>query len=146
MIRLFGALQAIELPPLGIQLEQDKIGWTFERDHHAASVLSPMSGKVMAVNHKVLEHPQIPHEDPYHQGWLMILDPLYPKRNLRGLYYGKESIHWIEKENQKLLSLMGLEYESLAATGGEPVGDVFAQFPEIGWDHLVHTFLRTEEK
>jgi glycine cleavage system H lipoate-binding protein len=146
MVRLFGALQTIGLPPLGMQLEQDEIGCSLERDHHTASVLSPVSGKVLAVNHKVLEHPQIPHEDPYHQGWLMILDPKYPKKNLRRLYFGKESVQWIETENQELLSLMGPEYESLAATGGEPIGDVFGQFPEIGWDHLVHTFLKTQER
>jgi len=42
------------------------------------------------------------------------------------------------------LGLLGPEYEKLAATGGEPVGDVYANFPQVGWNRLVRTFLRTE--
>jgi hypothetical protein len=39
--------------------------------------------------------------------------------------------------------MMGPEYEKLAATGAEPIGDVFGNIPEIGWDRLVETFLHT---
>jgi hypothetical protein len=41
---------------------------------------------------------------------------------------------------------MGPEYEQLAATGGEPIDDVVGHFPEIGWDLLAQTFLRTEKQ
>jgi len=51
----------------------------------------------------------------------------------------------MEKETQKLMSLMGPEYERLAATGGGVVNDVIGNHPELGWDRLVQTFLRTEE-
>jgi hypothetical protein len=43
------------------------------------------------------------------------------------------------------LNLMGPEYEELAATGGQPIGDVFGNFPELGWELLAKTFLRTEK-
>jgi hypothetical protein len=33
----------------------------------------------------------------------------------------------------------------LAATGGEPIDDVFGNFPEINWDRLVRTFLRAKK-
>ena len=67
-----------------------------------------------------------------------------PKKNLKGLYYGKESIHWMDQESQNLLKLLGPEYEQLAATGGEPVSDVYGNFPELGWERLAKTFLKTE--
>ena len=47
-------------------------------------------------------------------------------------------------EGQKLLTLMGPEYENLAATGGKLVGDVFGTFPQIGWGVLTKEFLHTE--
>jgi len=68
-----------------------------------------------------------------------------PKKNLKGLYYGNEGIQWMEQESQKLLNLMGPEYEQLAATGGQPISDVFGNFPELGWELLAKTFLRTEK-
>ena len=43
------------------------------------------------------------------------------------------------------MSLMGPEYERLAATGGEAMDDLYGHYPEIGWNRLVGTFLRTEE-
>lgn len=144
LVRLFGAIQSITLPSLGAKLKQDDIGWTFERDKQSASVLSPITGTVLAVNHKCREHPEIAHEDPYGAGWLCILEPDYPKRNLRRLYYGSETVRWIDTETQTLLALLGPEYEKLAATGGEPVRDIYANFPEVGWSRLVKTFLRTE--
>lgn len=145
MVKLFGALQSLELPPLGATLKKDEVCITFRRDEYKAASLSPVTGTVLAVNQKVREHPEISHEDPFHEGWLYILEPDMPKRHLKGLYYGKESIQWMEQESQKLLNLMGPEYEKLAATGGRPIKDVFGSFPEIGWDRLVRTFLRTEK-
>jgi len=145
LVRLFGALQFLALPPLGTTLQKDQVGLTFGRDNHKAAALSPVTGTVLALNHKAREHPEIIHEDPYHEGWLYILEPDMPKRNLKGLYYGKESIHWMEQEGQKLLNLMGPEYEQLAPTGGQPISDVYGNFPEIGWGLLAKTFLRTEK-
>jgi len=104
-----------------------------------------VTGTVLAVNRKAEEHPEITHEDPYHEGWLFMIEPHTPKKDLKGLYFGKESFKWMEQEGQKLMGLMGPEYERLAATGGEPIGDVFGNFPKIGWEKLVNTFLRTEK-
>ena len=144
LVKRFGAIQSLALPPLGEELEQNEVGWTFGRNSHRAGVLAPVTGTVLAVNHKAQEHPEITHEDPYHEGWLFILEPDMPKKNLRGLYFGEESFKWMELEGQKLLELMGPEYEDLAATGGEPVADVYGNFPDIGWRVLIKKFLHTD--
>ena len=94
------SIQSLILPPLGEILEQNQVGWTFGRDKHKAGVLAPVTGVVLAVNHKTQEHPEITHEDPYHAGWLFILEPDMPKKSLRGLYFGEESIKWMEMEGQ----------------------------------------------
>ncbi|MBT8352571.1 MAG: glycine cleavage system protein H [Deltaproteobacteria bacterium] len=146
LVRIFGTARSVNLPPLGETVKQNKVGFTFSRNGHEAAVLSPITGSVLALNQKALEHPEITHEDPYHEGWLFIAQPKMPKRNLKGLYYGKESSRWMETEVEKLLGLMGSEYEELAATGAKPIGDVFGNFPEIGWKTLIHHFLRTEKR
>ena len=48
------------------------------------------------------------------------------------------------QEVQKLMGMLGQEYEKLAATGGEPIGDVYGNFPELDWDVLVKQFLGTK--
>lgn len=148
LVRVFGAAQALNLPPLGASVKQNQVGWTFSREHEQdlkAAVLSPVTGTVLATNHRALEHPEITNEDPYQEGWLFIIEPQLPKKDLKGLYFGDEGFRWMERETQKLMSLMGPEYERLAATGGGVVNDVIGNHPELGWDRLVQTFLRTEE-
>ena len=50
----------------------------------------------------------------------------------------------MEQESQKLMGIMGPEYEQLASTGGEVINDLYGNFKDLGWDRLVRTFLRTE--
>ncbi len=144
-LRLFGLPESIELPPLGENLRQNEVGWAFARGAQRAAVLSPAGGTVLAVNHTARNHPDVVHLDPYHQGWLMMLEPTFPKRDLKGLYYGNESDRWLESEVQALLQMIGSEYGQIATTGAEPVSDVFGTLPGMDWDVLARTFLRTEK-
>lgn len=146
MVKLFGTPSKISIPPIGTTLKKDHAELTFSRANKKATAVSPVTGAVLAVNSKAQEHPEIIHEDPYHEGWLCVLDPDMPKRNHKGLLFGKESLKWTDRESQRLLRLIGPEYQDLAATGGEPVEDVYRSFPEIGWELLVNEFLRTEKQ
>lgn len=141
--RLFGAQQSLQLPPLGARLRQNEVGFTFQRDGRQAAVLAPVTGTVLAVNQGARQHPQIAHADPYMTGWLCVLEPEMPKKNLRGLYYGVDSRRWMEKEGERLLGLMGEEYQALAATGGRVVGDIYGEVGGLDWDELAQEFLRT---
>ena len=144
MVKLFGESQFLGLPPIGTTLEKNQIGLFFGRDDNKAGALSPVTGTVLKLNQKVHDNPGISHEDPYHKGWLCVLEPDMPKKSLKGLYYGKESMQWIEQEARKLMNLMGPEYEQLAATGAQPIDDILENFPELGWDRLVKTFLKNK--
>ena len=141
MVRLCGAPIRIELPPLGEELLQGQVGHGHRTQRQPkAAVLSPISGSVLAVNHNARSHPEITHVDPYHEGWLLVIEPASPKKNLKALFYGALSRQWIEHESKRLLSLIGPQYEDLAATGGRAIADVYGQFPHIGWDRLVEAF------
>ncbi|MEE4240926.1 MAG: glycine cleavage system protein H [Desulfopila sp.] len=146
MVKLFGSPSDITLPALGAKLKKDHIGFTFSRSGNKATVCSPITGTVLAINNNVKEHPEIVHDDPYNEGWLCIVEPKMPKLNLKGLYYGKDSLEWTDKESQRLLQLIGPDYQNMAAAGGEPVDDIYASFPDIGWDRLVKTFLGSTKK
>jgi glycine cleavage system H lipoate-binding protein len=143
LVKLFGTPSKISIPFIGTVLKKDHAGVTFSRSDKKAAALSPVTGVVLAVNTKAQEQPEIVHEDPYHEGWLCVLEPDMPRRNHKGLFYGKESLAWTDRESQRLLHLIGPEYKDLAATGGEPLDDVYRSFPEIGWESLVKEFLRT---
>jgi len=117
MVKLFGSPSNISLPPLGTNLKKNQAGLIFSRSDKKAEVLSPVTGTVLAINIRVQEHPEIVHEDPYNEGWLCIVEPKMPKLNLKGLFYGKDSLEWTDRESQRLLRLIGPEYQNLAAAG-----------------------------
>jgi glycine cleavage system H lipoate-binding protein len=144
-VKLFGAISELNLPPLGASLKQDEVGWTFGRNGNHAAMLSPVTGTLLSTNYRALEHPEITNYDPYQSGWLFILEPDMPKRNLRKLYSDKECFDWIEEESRKLMKVIGPQYERLAATGGEVINDLYGNLPGLEWDRLVHAFLHTEK-
>jgi glycine cleavage system H lipoate-binding protein len=144
--KVFGAAASLKLPPVGIRLKQGEAGWVFVRNGHEAAVRSPISGRVVAVNHDVLKDPGLCHDDPYNRGWLFCVEPSLLKLELDGLYYGREAMDWIEMENREVMRLLGPEYEQLSATGAEPVDDLFGHMPGLDWDRLVTSILRTEER
>jgi glycine cleavage system H lipoate-binding protein len=143
-VSLFGASQSLKLPPLGATVTQNQIGWSFQREAKQAAVLAPVSGTVLAVNTVAQEHPEIIHEDPYHAGWLFMVEPDWPQKTLKKLYFGDQSRQWMEFEAQQLLTMMGPKYAGLSAIGGQPVRDVVGTIPSLGWNDLVKRFLHTE--
>ena len=46
LVKLFGAMNSIALPPLGATLKKDQVGLTFGRDDQKAAALSPVTGTV----------------------------------------------------------------------------------------------------
>ncbi|MBN2126060.1 MAG: glycine cleavage system protein H [Deltaproteobacteria bacterium] len=144
--RVFGPADRIEIPPVGTTLRQGEVGWLLSRQGQEAPMQMPVSGTVIAVNDEVKKDPRIAHAEPYQEGWLFVLDPARLKPDLKGLYFGRESFRWMERESRDLLDLLGHDYDKLAATGGETVRDIVGSFPEADWERLVRSFLRTCER
>jgi glycine cleavage system H lipoate-binding protein len=144
--KVFGNTPRLELPPIDAILKQGHVGWIMARNGHKAPIQSPLTGRVTAVNHNAMEDPLITHNSPYKEGWLFELEPWFLKRESEALYNYDDCLKWMDHENQDLLKLLGPDYEGLAATGGAPKDDLFAACPEIGWENLIQTFLRTQER
>ncbi len=144
LAKLFGNPDRLDLPPLGASLKQDQVGWAFEREARKGAVLAPVTGTVLAINQKAVEYPLVTSRDPYREGWLFVLEPDFPKRNVKKLYFEEEGFRWMEGESRRLMGLLGEDYERLAATGGEALDDLYGRYPGLGWDRLVKDFLHTE--
>jgi heterodisulfide reductase subunit A len=143
-VKVLGRPEGLEIPRRGTFLHQGRMGWLLTRGGHRANILSPATGKIFDVNAKMLDQPQTISEDPYEKGWLIILEPVACANDLKRLLSGQQRLRWMEKETERLLQLLGEEYERLAATGGEILPDLFGHFPEIGWDTLVKSFFQAK--
>lgn len=141
-LRLLGPQDEIELPGLGKTVFQSQHQATLKRDQNEAATLSPVDGKVVAVNYKIKKKTQIANDSPYYGGWLMVIEPTDLRNNLKNLFFGTESLAWMDDEATRLNTLLSEEtgYQ-MAATGGEPIKDIYGMVPGIDWDRLVEEFL-----
>jgi glycine cleavage system H lipoate-binding protein len=140
-MKLFGPVDKIDLPMTGEEIKFSEIGLSFNRMGKEASALSPASGVVTAVNYQATKETRVVKDDPYSQGWLMVIDPTDMKKNLKDLLYGKESTEWIHAEHQRLVEMVssvGMTY----ADGGV-IDDVVGKVPDLAWEVLTGEFLRT---
>jgi glycine cleavage system H protein len=66
-----GAVISIELPDIGDELEEGEIFAEIESVSTVHELISPVSGRVLAVNSLLEDHPSAINEDPYNEGWLI---------------------------------------------------------------------------
>ncbi len=139
--RLVGKVDKFRLPSLGTRFKPGEESFIMDRDGNEAGVRAPLSGVVTAVNQKLFDHPDRSNADPYSAGWVMVLDPEELRSDLKELNFGVESVKFIESEAERLLSLIADDPTAAAATGGEPITDVYGSFKELGWNDLVKSFI-----
>jgi len=66
-----GKVLSVELPDVGDQIEEGEIFAEIESVSTVHEFVSPVSGKVLAVNPQLENNPSIINEDPYSEGWLV---------------------------------------------------------------------------
>jgi len=142
-LRLFGPQDSIELPGLGASVEQNRPQAVLKRDGNEAEANSPVGGKVVAVNPKIERRAEAANGSPYGDGWLMVIQPTNLRKSLKNLFFGNESLSWIDDEANRLSRMVSKTTGyAMAAAGGEAVADIYGSLQDIKWDDLAKTFLR----
>ncbi len=140
--RLLGPQNKITLPKLGEEVQQGNHLAQLRRAENEARVLSPVSGKVVAINYKVITQASHSNQSPYGRGWFMLVQPAGLRKNLKNLFFGVESLAWIDDEATRLTALVSEETGyRMAATGGKAVDDIYGNMPGLDWHRLVSDFL-----
>ena len=65
------------------------------------------------------------------------------KANAHGLMAGADTLAWMDSEVETLEQMVEAVVGSLAADGGHLQTDVYGNLPQLGWQNLVRTFLKT---
>ncbi|BFH74259.1 glycine cleavage system protein GcvH [Sulfurisphaera javensis] len=64
----------VELPEVGREVKSGDSIAVVESVKAAADIYSPLSGKVIEVNQKLLDSPELINRDPYGEGWIFKLE------------------------------------------------------------------------
>ena len=65
----------VELPDVGDDFSKDDAMAVAESVKAASDIYAPISGKIVAINEKLEESPELVNESPYDFGWMVIMEP-----------------------------------------------------------------------
>jgi glycine cleavage system H lipoate-binding protein len=142
--KLLGKANAFDLPLMGKELSQGRVGWGLKRESNLANVLSPVDGVIVEVNSKLREKPVTANQEPYGEGWLFAIRNHDTKGAFKKLMDDTASLDWMAAEVGKLETMIESVAGPLAADGGTLKEDIYGNLPALGWKNLTRTFLKTE--
>jgi len=83
-----------ELLEVGDEIVKGEPFGTLESVKSVSDLVAPLSGKIEEVNEEAVDNPQIINEDPYGEGWLIVISPSNLDEELKTLMTFEESVEW----------------------------------------------------
>jgi glycine cleavage system H protein len=108
-----------------------------------AAIPAPVTGRVVAVNPRVVARPARLHNDPYAGGWLYAVQP--DDASYARLPYGSESRAWFSREAIRASQFFEHQLGMAAADGGELIAPAPSLLTESQWDEMTKSFLQVAE-
>jgi len=74
-----GDVVYVELPDVGDPVKKGESFGVVESTKAVSELFAPISGKVLEVNAPLSDAPETINEDPYEEGWMIVIEPSDPK-------------------------------------------------------------------
>src|SRR5512142_898420 len=74
-----GDIVYVELPDVGDPVKKGDSFGVVESTKAVSELFAPVSGKVVEVNDPLSDAPETINEDPYEEGWMIVVEPSDPK-------------------------------------------------------------------
>lgn len=84
----------VELPSVGDALTQNEPFGTVESVKAVSDLIAPVSGTIEQVNEELDSRPELLNEDPYGEGWLIILAPTNLEAELKEIMNFDAAVEW----------------------------------------------------
>ena len=142
--KLVGKINAIQVPGIGSTIHQGDKGWTLEVDSKTIDMLSPVDGKVVAINEKIVHSPEDVNKYPY-VSWLMKVESPRFSTNKKQLFSGALAAKWMEEVRENLLSRMSYNLGLVYQDGGLLVDGMARNLDQEKWDEIAKDFFLVSE-
>jgi hypothetical protein len=110
-------------------------------DSRLIPVLSPISGRVVAVNAGALDAPHTVNADPYGDGWLLKVRPAKLPTDSKQLVSGDRARQWVSSSWDDLSKMLSPELGTIMHDGGMPVAGLARGIDAERWDEIARRFL-----
>jgi glycine cleavage system H protein len=139
--RLLGRPDALELPAVGARLAEGEPGFPFRFGGRTVDLLSPVAGRVVALNRDILTDPGQVSNDPYGAGWLFEVEA--PPSTLANLLPARLARSWMEETAAALSGRMSAELGPVLHDGGVPVPGFARELSPERWPEIAAELLLT---
>jgi glycine cleavage system H protein len=134
MQRVIGRLEAVELPPIGAQVQRGDPLVCLRHGSRTLGLTAPVDGIVRRTNRALEADPSEVNRAPFDDGWLVELDLVRPASSSAGLLTVGDAIPWMRDHLERLIALSRLELRSpTLADGGELAPDVAERLDPASW-------------
>jgi glycine cleavage system H lipoate-binding protein len=141
--QLVGPLEQVELPEVGARVEQGAPAMALAADDKKVNVLSPVTGRVTAVNPEALRAARTINDDPYGNGWLMEVEVPSVGTDSRRLVTGRAARQLMSNSWEELSGMITPELGMILHDGGTPVDGFARVIDGRHWDEVARRFLRS---
>lgn len=87
----------LELPEKGSGVKQDEAYGVVESVKAVVDLVAPLSGTVMEIHEDLRNNPTLINQDPYGEGWLMIVKPPDAENELKNLLAFGDAVNWYKE-------------------------------------------------
>jgi len=87
----------VELPGEGDTIKVKEPFGTVESVKAVSDLVAPLSGTIEEINDEVTSRPELLNEDPYGEGWLLVMSPINLKKELKDLMDFDKAVEWHKK-------------------------------------------------
>jgi|YelNatPaOPRAMG01_1025707.scaffolds.fasta_scaffold170170_1 glycine cleavage system H protein len=98
-----GKILIVRLKPTNSRIEAKKPFGTIESAKWVSGLTLPFTCTITEVNEALKKKPSLINEDPYNQGWMIVVKPEDVNAALKTLYHGESLIHWAVEDIKKRL-------------------------------------------
>jgi glycine cleavage system H protein len=147
IVHAVGAVRRIVLPKVGDEVTAGQPLFRLEQHGRAITIPSAMTGRVMAVNTRLADQPELLSSDPYGSGWICYLNPTRAEEATAGVRFGEQAAMWLENEFARFREFIFAQSSpdlALGATsqdGGLPALGCLSELGSTAWSAFETNFL-----
>lgn len=100
-LEALGEIAYISLQAVGVPVQRGESIGVLEAAKMTGDVITPVSGILAGRNERVIREPTAVNDDPYHEGWLALIEPGDWPGESAELVHGLAIPAWVEAEMQR---------------------------------------------
>ncbi len=110
--KMIGRIDGVDFPPKGASVKKGEPLFSIRQGERTASFLSPVSGKIHAVNLELPQNLGWLGNHPYDKGWICSVKPDHLAAELESLKISEKAAIWYQKEIDRIRELLAASSSS----------------------------------